>query len=251
MRLKVAVLEEDAELREDVLLPQLRQFEFDVEGFATSDELFQATFARTFDLLVLGIDSPGGDGFTTLGRLRENSPIGIVVLAGRHAPEDRVRGLTEGADAWLVKPDEIEILSATLHSLVRRMRMAEAAVTEAQPARWRLSPKGWRLHAPDDRSIVLNQPEWRLLVQLFGASGQLVGYDELIAMLTQGAEGVDRRSLEMLIHRLRRKVSAKLGKPLPLHCVRGYGYVIFADGAQTAGQPIAAAKPADRFGMLI
>jgi len=230
VRLKVAVLEDDVELREDILLPRLRQFDFDVEGFTTSVDLFQAMLARTFDMLVLGIGLPGGDGFTTVRRLRENSPIGIVILAGRDAVEGRALGLTEGADAWLVKPDEIEVLAATLYGLARRMRMMRAAATEAQPAQWRLSPKGWHLHAPDDRSIVLNQFERCLLTQLFDAPNELVGYDKLIAALIQGAEEIDRHRLEMLIHRLRCKVSAKLGKPLPLRCVRGCGYVIFVDG---------------------
>jgi len=234
VRLKVAVLEEDAGLREDILLPRLRQYDFDVEGFATSVEFFQAMYVRRFDMLVLGIGLSGGGDFTIVRRLRENSPIGIVILAGQHALKDRVRGLTEGADAWLVKPDEIEVLAATLCGLARRMRMAEAAVAEAQPAQWQLSPKGWRLHAPDDRSIVLNQLERCLLTRLFDAPNGLVGYDELIATLSQGAEDVDRRRLEMLIHRLRRKVSVELGEPLPLRCVRGYGYVLFVDGARAA-----------------
>lgn len=232
VRLKVAVLEADAGLREHILLPQLRQFDFDVEGFATSGEFFQAMYVRRFDMLVLGIGLSGGCDFTTVRRLRESSPIGIVILAERHATEDRVCGLTEGADAWLVKPDEIEVLAATLYSLARRMRLTEASVTEAQPMQWRLSPKGWRLHAPDDRSIVLNQLERCLLTRLFDAPNELVGYDELIATVTKGAEDVDRHRLEMLIHRLRRKVSTELGKPLPLRCVRGYGYVIFVDSAR-------------------
>lgn len=226
MRLKVAVLEDDADLREDILIPQLRKFGFDVAGFGTSVDLFRAMLAATFNLLVLDIGLPDGDGFTVARRLRENFAIGIVILTGRSAAADRVKGLTEAADAWLVKPVEIEVLAATLHSLARRMRMS-AVENDTGSAQWSLAPEGWQLCEPEGGSMTLNHSERRLLARLFDAPGELVTHDELIRALVNSAEDVDLHRLEMLIHRLRRKVAAELGKPLPLRSVRGKGYIIF------------------------
>ena len=235
MRLKVAVLEDDAELREGILVPQLQKFDLEVRGFANSIDLFQAMLVAPFDLLVLDIGLPDADGFTVARRLRENFAIGIVILTGRRAAADQVKGLTEAADAWLVKPVEIDVLAATLLSLARRMRLNsfDPAATPSA-AQWRLAPEGWRLYAPDGNSMALNQSERRLLTRLFVAPGELVVHDELIRTLATAAEDVDLHRLEMLIHRLRRKVSDRLGKSLPLRSVRGRGYVIFIDDEREA-----------------
>lgn len=230
MSLKVAVLEDDAELREEILVPQLREAGFEVEGYAAPDELFAAMAARAFDLLVLDIGLPGVDGFAVARRLREEWPIGIVVLTGRRAVADQIKGLTEAADSWLVKPVDVEMLAATLHSLARRMRMPLRAGDAPAPARWRLLPEGWRLCAPDGRSMALNHSERRLLARLFETPGDLVAHDELIRALVTAAEDVDQHRLEMLIHRLRRKVAGEFARSLPLRSVRGRGYVLFVEG---------------------
>ena len=225
MRLKVAVLEDDAELREQILVPQLRAADFHVEGFATSAELYQAMPEGMFDLLVLDIGLPDVDGFTVARRLRASLPIGIVVLTGRREAADQIKGLSEAADAWLVKPVEIEVLAATLRSLARRMHMAPPR-NEAGPRRWRLSSESWRLHAPDDRGVLLNFSERRLLARLFETPGQLVTHEELVGVLVNAVEDIDLHRLEMLIYRLRRKIVDELGRSLPLRSVRSRGYVL-------------------------
>lgn len=232
MILKVAVLEDDAELREQILVPELRNAGFDVEGYAASGELFAAMPTRVFDLLVLDIGLPDVDGFTVAQRLREEWPIGIVVLTGRRAAADQIRGLTEAADSWLVKPIDVDVLAATLHSLARRMRMPLRA--DDAPARWRLSPEGWRLHGPDGRGLALNHLERRLLGRLFETPEQVVPHGELIHALVNSAEDIDMHRLEMLIHRLRRKVAAELGRPLPLRSVRSQGYLMLVDDERSA-----------------
>ena len=225
-KLKVAVLEDDAELREEILLPQLGEFGFDIRGFEVAEELYRAIEATRFDLLVLDINLPDVDGFTVARTLREKAAIGIVVLTGRRAAADQVKGLTEAADAWLVKPVEVEVLAATLHSLARRVRTAAG---EGGTPQWRLASEGWRLCAPDGRSMALNHSERRLLARLFETPGDLVSHDVLIRALVTAAEDVDQHRLEMLIHRLRRKVAAELGRSLPLRSVRSRGYVLFIE----------------------
>lgn len=195
VKFKVAVLEDDAELREDILIPQLRQFGFDTRGFETAEELLRAAETASFDLIVLGAHSPKVDGFTIAHTLREKAIVGVVALTG------------------------------TLHGVVRRMQ--KSAKEGDASMRWSLAGEGWRLHEPDGRSMALNAAERRLLARLFEANGKLVAYDELIALLVTAAEDADQHRLEMLIHRLRRKVSANLGKTLPLRAVRGRGFVFF------------------------
>jgi DNA-binding response OmpR family regulator len=228
MQASVAILEDDIALREDILVPQLGTFGFSVEGFGTSSELYRRMLSVPFDLLVLDIGLPDEDGFDVARHLRATSPIGIVTLSGRAANADRVRGLTEAVDAWLVKPVEIDVLAATLHSLARRMQLAAAVEETSKIAGWRLPQGSWRLHAPDGRSVLLNLLERSLMTRLLARPGQLVSHAELIVEVAASGENFDQHRLEMLIHRLRRKVEQQLGESLPLRSVRGRGYVMLA-----------------------
>ena len=228
MSMKVAVLEDDAAFREDILVTGLRRLGFDAEGFATSAELYRRMLAVSFELLVLDIRLDGEDGLDVAQYLRGMSPIGIVALTGRGTQEDRIRGLMEAVDVWLSKPVDVEVLGATLHSLSRRMRFASSGPHATSSVGWRLSPGNWRLVAPDDRSVGLNLLERRLLTRLLATPGDLVSHDELIADVATGSEKFDRHRLEIVIHRLRRKVESYLGQALPLRSVRGSGYVILA-----------------------
>jgi DNA-binding response OmpR family regulator len=227
---KVAVLEADAVQYEGSLVTQLQNFGLDVKGFASATALLEATFIAPFGMVVLDIDIPGIDGFALTRQLRENSTVGILILTRRDEPADWTKGLSEGADAWVVKPVEIEVVAATLQSLARRIRL-NAAQQIAPPsiAQWRLLPGRWSLCAPDGSSIVLNPPERNLLTRLFESPGEVVARDELMRTLASAMKDVNLHRLEMIIHRLRRKVSEKFGQPLPLLSVHRYGYFILLD----------------------
>jgi len=228
MSIKVAVLEDDAAFREDILVRRLRQLDFDVEGFATSAELYRRLLAVSFELLVIDVRLDGEDGLDVAQYLRGISPIGIVALTGRGTQQDRIRGLMEAVDVWLSKPIDVEVLAATLHSLSRRMQIASSGTPPASSVGWRLAPGNWRLVAPDKRSMGLNLLERRLLTRLLATRGDLVSHEELIADVSTGSEKFDRHRLELLIHRLRRKAQSHFGQTLPLRSVRGSGYVFLA-----------------------
>lgn len=227
MQLKVAVLEDDLALREDILVPHLASAGFDVEGFGSSAELYRRMVAVPFDLLVLDLLLDGESGLDVARYLGEVSTIGIVMLTGRGSDEEKLRAVADLVDAWLPKPIEIELLVATLRGIARRAQLnARGRAARITTESWRLSESGWRLHAPSGRSIAVNLLERRLLTRLLAAGGEPVGHDELIADLSAVAENFDRHRLEIVIHRLRRKADHQLGLSLPLRAVRGVGYMM-------------------------
>src|SRR5262245_51042036 len=132
--LRIALLEDDPVLRDRILVPGLANFGFAVTGMDTAARLRDLLGSTTFDIVVLDLGLPDADGFSLAGDIRAGYPdIGIVMLTGRGATPDRVRGLSQGADAYLSKPVEIELLAATLHSLARRLHGPAPAVR-----RWHL-----------------------------------------------------------------------------------------------------------------
>lgn len=234
----VIVVEDDAELREDILLPGLALSGFAVEGVASAEALYRRFVAAPSELVVLDIGLPNEDGLSAAAHLRgaRGMGVGIVMLTGLDSGGDQVRGLEMGADAYLAKPVQIEVLVATLQSVLRRLRAANtpgahAARESGTAAGWRLDPDGWCLCAPSGRKIPLTQPERRVLECLLLRPGGAVSREELIADLADGeASSFGPHRLEMIIHRLRRKTEEQLGLSLPLRAVRGVGYV-FARGA--------------------
>jgi DNA-binding response OmpR family regulator len=223
-RLRVAVLEDDVELRERVLLPGLRDFGFDAIGIGSAVELDQLLKSGPFDMVVLDVGLPDANGFEVAQRLRHDSGVGIVMLTGRNASSDRIRGLNEGADAYLSKPVVLEELVATLHSLARRLR--KAAPVDVSQGQWHLDSNGWCLISPTGRSIALTHPERQVLIVLTKSPGIPVTHEVLIDALTDKSYDFDPHRLSMLIYRLRSKIAGQTGESLPVRAVRGAGYVM-------------------------
>ncbi|MFC6840127.1 response regulator transcription factor [Xanthomonas theicola] len=208
LALRVALLEDDDLLRDRVLVPGLRQ-----HGMAV-------TPLRTIQALWTALD---GDGFTLIEQLQSLRPaLGIIVLSGRGDRPDLLRGLNQGADAYLVKPVQIEILAATLFSVARRLHYPQPAASED----WQLQDDGWCLFAPDGNAVPLTGSERKVMQSLWSARGRLVTRDALVGMLggNLGME-IDPHRLDALLHRLRLKVQERTGVPLPLKSVRGEGYL--------------------------
>jgi two-component system, OmpR family, response regulator PhoP len=230
--LRVALVEDDTELRDAILAPALTESGFDVAVFGNAAGLYRSLLHRSFDVVVLDVGLPDEDGFDVARYLRSLSSIGIVMLTGRATSPDRVRGLRHGADAYLTKPLDLDVLKATLHSLSRRLVVEDTHRVAA--GTWRLGDGDWNLLAPDDVCIDLTASERSILRTLFDAKGQPVPREALIGCLTADVYDFDPHRLEMLVHRLRRKVSVGSRHPLPLRAVRGKGYVL---AVAQAGKP--------------
>ncbi len=225
MTIRVLLIEDDDLLRDDVLVPQLQRFGFEVVAEGNASVLDRYLQPRWPDILVLDVGLPDADGFDITREVRAKmGDVGIVMLTGRNSMADRVRGLNEGADAYLTKPIDVDLLGATLYSLARRLR-AVMAVTPLAQGRWRLDADGWCLLEPGGNAVALTKTEGRLLTRMLETPNQPVARTVLIEALTDNVYDFDTHRLDSLIHRLRKKVQRVLGMPLPLNAVHGEGYV--------------------------
>ncbi|RDS79488.1 DNA-binding response regulator [Dyella monticola] len=223
----VLIVEDDAQLRDEVLVPGLKACGFNAWGVGSATELYRSIVVERFRLVVLDITLPDEDGFELVGHLRALSDIGIVVLSEIDSTAHRVRGLIEGADVYLTKPVDVDVLAASLHSLSRRV--GNAAAMELASTGWRLEASGWRLVAPGGVAIALSLPERLLLNRLTASMPEPTTRSVLLEELSTVVPGFDPARLEMLIHRLRQKVARKAKATLPLIAVRGVGYTLALD----------------------
>jgi DNA-binding response OmpR family regulator len=222
----VLVVEDDAELRDKILLPGLRRFGFEPVGVGSAIELYKWLVNNSCALILLDVGLPDDDGFAIAKHLRESTGAGIIILTGRQSQSDHIRALAEGADVYLTKPVDVELLASALHSLSRRMSTRSQLPPALNPAeRWRIEANGWRLVAPNGNVIALSLPE-RAVLKKLESSDKPVPREDLIAELDEIIEDFDPSRLDMLIHRLRRKVETKAGHELPLSAVRKMGYML-------------------------
>ena len=226
----ILVVEDHEEMRERILLPGLRDCGFrNVAGVGSAIETYRAVLTQRFSLFLVDIGLPDESGFTLIKNLREATDAGIVVLTGGgHSKAQYVQGLNEGADAYLLKPVDMELLSATLRSVLRRqaanVQIATTAA-DAQPV-WRLDPAGWALISPRGVRIHITGNERILIEPLVARQGNVISREELIARFTHNIYDFDPHRLEVIVHRLRQKASKLSGETFPLRAVRGMGYVL-------------------------
>jgi len=240
---EILVVEDDAAIRERVLVPGLQHQGFaNVSGVGTARETYHAMLARQFGAVVLGLHLPDENTFSMARNLRGVTDAAIVLLGGPNAsPDDHVNALEEGADAFLMQPVDLTLLAATIRSALRRRGRAQPAGAgvprnpndrRTGPAAplpsgdgWQLLSEGWTLLSPDGQSVRLSHSERLLIGLLFEHRGRIVAREAIAARLSEDRFDFDLHRIEVLVHRLRRKVLKQSGSELPLNAVRGSGYV--------------------------
>ena len=227
-RPRLAVVEDDAELREQILLPVLRAAGFDATGLDSALQLYRSWAGSPFNLVLLDIGLPDDDGVEIARHLLELSPSpGIVIYTGHGRSLDRLRGLRAGVDAYLVKPLDMDEVVETLRNVHARLAAPAGQVPHAAALAgcWSLDRQGWSLTAPSGSTVSLSQAERQVMALLVASRDAPVSREVLIAHLTGDVEGFDPRRLEMLVYRLRQKCRQACGEDLPLRTVRGAGYL--------------------------
>jgi two-component system copper resistance phosphate regulon response regulator CusR len=178
------------------------------------------------DLVLLDVMLPGLDGFGVLRAIRaESTTRPVLMLTARDAVEDRVRGLEEGADDYLVKPFAFSELLARVGALLRRSApVGETAVTQLHVADLDMDLLARRASRAGQR-LDLTAKEFNLLTLLLRRSGQILSRTTLAERVWGMNFDSDTNVVEVAVRRLR----AKLDDPFPaklLHTVRGMGYVL-------------------------
>ena len=178
-----------------------------------------------YDLVLLDVMLPGVDGFGVLQAIRaEKRALPVLMLTARDRVEDRVRGLENGADDYLVKPFAFSELLARVGALLRRGQQAPQPATELNLADLRLDLLSRRAERGATR-LDLTAKEFKLLALLLRRRGQILSRTTLAEQVWDMNFDSDTNIVEVAVRRLR----AKLDDPFPtklLHTVRGMGYVL-------------------------
>jgi DNA-binding response OmpR family regulator len=218
--MRALVLEDDERLRSIVVraLTRVGLACDEVSTIAEADELLSL---HAYDLLVLDRRLPDGDGLDVCRRARTRAfRNSILMLTAMDESEQEVEGLAEGADDYLGKPFELEILTARVRALLRRNEIRAPRELKAQDLR--LDPgrrQAWR----GSETLRLTSREFTILELLMRCPGAVVSREEILEQAWGEREEPMSNTIDVLVGRLRRKLDSR-GKPSRIETLRGMGY---------------------------
>jgi two-component system, OmpR family, response regulator len=218
-------------VEDEVRMASLIQRGLSREGLAADvvqkceDALWMAN-AHEYDAIVLDVMLPGIDGFETCRRLREGQVwVPVLMLTARDSVEDRVLGLDNGADDYLVKPFAFAELLARLRALTRRCDAERPSVLEVGDLR--LDPAKHEVRR-GDREILLSAKEFALLEAFMRKPGELLSRLYLLEHAWDFAYENRSNIVDVYVRHLRRKIDEPFGRR-SLETIRGAGYRLRSD----------------------
>jgi DNA-binding response OmpR family regulator len=216
------LLVEDDTLLADSLNRQLAAAGFTVDAVGTAAAAEQLGKQEDYRVVVLDLGLPDGNGLDVLKRWRTRKlTMPVLILTARGNWQDKVNGLTAGADDYLAKPFQTEELLARLNALIRR---SEGRVDSRLVAGgFQLDENRQRLQTPDGAEYALTGTEFRLLRCLMSRPGQVFSKEQLLDQLYSLSDSPTENTIEAYIRRLR-----KLIGPDAITTRRGQGYIFNA-----------------------
>jgi two-component system, OmpR family, response regulator PhoP len=223
--MKILVVEDELTLREN-LVQSFKKAGFAVESAETGEDGLFIANEYPIDLAVVDIGLPGISGLEMIEQLRENNnQLPVIVLTARDSWQDKVEGLSTGADDYMAKPYQFEELLARCNALLRRS--AGFASPKIKFANIELDTMAQSV-SKDDKLIDLTAYEYKVLEYLFLNPKKVVSKTELTEHIYEQDFDRDSNVLEVFVGRLRKKIDPEQTIKL-IQTLRGQGYRLNAE----------------------
>jgi len=224
----IVLVEDDPALRA-LTSRALRENGYEVRPCPGAPEMWEALAEGTAELVLLDIMLPGTSGIDLCRRIRQTSEVPIIFISAKGSEVDRVIGLELGADDYLPKPFGTRELLARIRAVLRRFEVG--GITSAQSRGiyhfedWVADVPRRELRSPTGAVVELTGAEFDLLVVLLDHAQRVIARERLIELARSRPGDASDRSVDVLISRLRRKLSTE-DRPAPIVTVRGVGYIL-------------------------
>ena len=225
---KILLVEDDGSLI-DGLEYSLKKDGFLVDIAQNVQEFLHIYEKGKYDLLLLDVTLPDGNGFEICEKVRMESEVPILFLTAADEEFNVVRGLDMGGDDYVSKPFRLNELLSRIHSLLRRAGKKDKK--EEEKGRGRLESGNIHVDLHANRAYLGEQPleltaqEYRLLCLFLLNPGAILTREQILDRLWDGnGDFVDDNTLSVYIRRLRSKIEADPSSPSHLVTVRGLGY---------------------------
>lgn len=224
-QLRVLVVEDEEAIREG-LVDVLVFHGYEVDSAAAGPEGLEKALTGRFDLVLLDIMLPGMDGYEICDRIRSadrNQP--IIMLTAKTSDEEIIKGLKLGADDYVPKPFSIQQLVLRIEAVLRRSRLGQEQARTLKLGSVEIDTENLS-GTNGGEEIAFTKREIEVLCYLAQYTGRPVSREELLSRVWGYARGlgIETRTVDIHIAKLRRKIEADPRKPLHLITVRGAGY---------------------------
>lgn len=196
---------------------------FDVKAVHDGDSGVRQALEGEYELVILDVMLPGGDGRKVLRRIRLTSQVPVIMLTARGDEADRIAGLERGADDYLPKPFNPRELVARMRAVLRRksgptlpeiLRIGDLQID-----------CGKRRVVRSGGDVVLTGAEFDILLLLVRSAGKVLSREEIAEAALGRSMGFFDRSIDNHISNLRKKLGTHAGEAERIQSVRGAGYV--------------------------
>ena len=220
---KILIVEDDEKLRNE-----LKIF-LDINGYegiilGKFDNSINDILQINPDLILLDINLPYFDGEYICKELRKTSNVPIIMITSRDSEIDELLSLNYGADQYVTKPYNIQILLAKINGLLKRNQKQQKEIQKIDCNGFMLNIAE-RVIEKDENKIELTKNEYNILYYLSKSKGKVVSRDEIMDYLWESEEFIDDNTLSVNVKRLRNKLE-ELGCVDKIETRRGQGYIL-------------------------
>ena len=220
---KILVVEDDHQIQQELVL-MLQRNGFEAQALSSFESVPQQIVAAHPDLVLLDLNLPGIDGQQICREVRQLSNVPIIVVTSRNTDLDELMVLSLGADDFIAKPYNTQILLMHITSVLRRVNSDATTGTKLSHAGVTLDSSSCKVSA-NQKSVELTKNELRILSLLMQNAGTVVSRQRIQEELWQSDEFVDDNTLTVNISHLRNTL-ASIGVEDFVMTRRGLGYVI-------------------------
>lgn len=222
---KIMLIEDDTALK-DIIINLLNKYGYKgiaVENFRNVEEEIKEINPK---LILLDINLPYFDGFYFIRAIRKKSKIPIIVISARNTAGDQVLGIELGADDYILKPFEPEILLTKVKAILRRAygELSEGNIRSLSIEGLKLDEESFKASYKNN-SVLLSRNEFKILKRLIEANGKVVKRELLFEDIWDDREFVDENTLTVNVTRVKSKLE-ELGLKNVIKTRRGLGYTL-------------------------
>lgn len=217
---KILLVEDDDQIA-SYLGELLRAEGFDTQISGSKKEAGECLLAQAFDLVLLDVSLPDGNGFSICAEIKKEYEIPVIFLTASGDEYSVVAGLDMGADDYIAKPFRPRELISRIRSVLRRCKK-EQRILSCGDLRVNVSSA---TVTKGEKELFLSALEYRLLLLLLQNKGQILTRNQLLEEIWDASgEYVNDNTLSVYMKRLREKIEENPQSPRLLHTIRGIGY---------------------------
>ncbi|MCI9274775.1 MAG: response regulator transcription factor [Clostridia bacterium] len=220
---RILIVEDDEKLQNELEI-FLNHNGYEAESLKVFDDTIRDILDIAPDLVLLDINLPGADGEYVCKEIRKVSNVPIIIITSRDSEIDELISINYGADHYITKPFNIQILLAKISSVLRRNSSANDVKDKIDAKDFVLNMQNSSI-AKDDKVIELTKNEYKILKYLIQNRGRIVSREDIMETLWETESFIDDNTLSVNITRLRAKLE-ELGLKELLETRRGHGYIL-------------------------